>query len=331
MRAQMPFDAGVCSCGESRVLYLASKESGASRWKYEQIMSGNLDRLCRNTVADSSNASLDYGMGKQLSPVPSGLATQDPTSLHDIAYFFDGKYALCIEDFLGAEELKAHVASIFAAKEAGEWTNWNNKQYSLGEAWYTYAEGFAPLQRFEEYARLVPRSRLLVEQRLPGLEAKVMALLRVLVGPKHTVTERKGWAGPGVVIFPPGRVVAREGGAPHFDIDSFTHQELREGVVMLSAVCMLQKPVAGGDLYLWDLQYDPCKPRNQFETEFASAECLSPDIRLMRKEVKYSPGDLWLFNGLQLHQIQAFAGLKERMCLTFHLFLSADSCWQVWM
>ncbi|HEX4461172.1 MAG TPA: hypothetical protein VIA18_24500, partial [Polyangia bacterium] len=136
--------------------------------------------------------------------------------------------------------------------------------------------------------------------------------------------------GPGVHIFPAGGWLARRGGDVHFDIEGliaprdgtspFARQEGPEapldGAPALSAILMLQPPESGGGLRVWDERYAG-------HDEVANAHELPSEL------ANYEAGELVVIDSYRLHQIQPFAGARDRISVTAHAVLTVDG-WQTW-
>ena len=206
-----------------------------------------------------------------------------------------------------ADECARWVAGVYAARDA--WTpNFEGVQWTLGRAWYTHLEE----ERVDDYFAAAAQSDALVEQHLPGMQARMMAQLADLVGAQ--LTRRPGWCGPGVHIFPAGGWLAEHGGDVHFDIEGL--DEPLAYAPALSAILMLQPPAAGGGLRVWDERYtgrDDVPDAAQLPSELAT----------------YEAGELIVLDSYRLHQIQPFSGARDRISVTAHaVFL--EGRWQAW-
>jgi hypothetical protein len=199
---------------------------------------------------------------------------------------------------------------VYAAR--AEWTPcFDGVQFTLGRAYYTHLEE----DRAEDYFACAPASDALVERAVPGLQASMRAMLSRLLG--EPVLPRPGWCGPGVHIFPAGAWLAGNGGDVHFDTEGLLGDELEARAPALSAVLMLQPPIAGGGLRVWDALYDG-------EDEVAEPDAIPSVV------IDYRAGDLLLFDSYRLHQIQPFAGPRDRISVTAHAVQSTDGRWHAW-
>ena len=201
------------------------------------------------------------------------------------------------------------VRGVYDAR--AHWTpNFGGVQFTLGRAWYAHLEE----DRADEYFAVAAESDALVERWVPGLQARMLALLSTLVG--APVTPRAGWCGAGVHIFPAGAWVAENGGDIHFDTEGLEEDELAARAPALSVVLMLQPPARGGGLRVWEALYDG-------EDAVAEPERIASTI------VEYGAGDLVAFDSYRLHQIQSFGGALDRISATAHV-VSTDGGWRAW-
>ncbi|RYE90833.1 MAG: hypothetical protein EOO75_09610 [Myxococcales bacterium] len=195
--------------------------------------------------------------------------------------------------------------------------HWNRdfdgEQFSLGRAWYTHLEQ----GRSQAYFAGARASDALVERFAPGLQAAARGLLSELLGCE--VTARRGWCGPGVHVFPAGEAVARAGGVIHSDVEGLSPGHLADRAPALSAVLMLAPPERGGGLRLWDACHH--------DDSAVDAEALAG---VDAATVEYAPGDLVVFDSYRLHQIQAFAGDRDRLSLTIHVARLGPDRWESW-
>jgi hypothetical protein len=201
------------------------------------------------------------------------------------------------------------VAGTYAAR--ADWTPcFEGVQFTLGRAYYTHLEE----DQTDAYFRTAGISDAIVERALPDLQARVRAILADLVG--APVTPRAGWCGPGVHIFPAGGWLSENGGDIHFDTEGLRGEPLVARVPAKSVILMLQPPVRGGGLRVWEALYDG-------EDEVAAAP------RIPSVVVDYAVGDLVVIDSYRLHQIQPFQGGRDRLSVTAHLIFSCGR-WQAW-
>jgi hypothetical protein len=211
---------------------------------------------------------------------------------------------------VAAAELCARwVAGVYAARE--HWTpNFDGVQFTLGRAWYTHLEE----ERADDYFAAAASSDALVERFLPGLQAHLVTRLEALVA--APIAPRRGWCGPGVHVFPAGEWLAQHGGDIHFDTEGLDEAQLATRAPALSAILMLQPPVAGGGLRVWDLRYDG---RDEVPEAAALPSMLA----------EYEAGELIVIDSYRLHQIQPFSGERDRISATAHVALG-DAGWHYW-
>ena len=199
---------------------------------------------------------------------------------------------------------------VYAAR--ADWTPcFEGVQFTLGRAYYTHLEE----DRAGDYFACAPASDALVERAVPGLQAGMRAMLSRLVG--EPVLPRLGWCGPGVHIFPAGDWLAGNGGDVHFDTEGLLDEEREARAPALSAVLMLQPPLCGGGLRVWDALYE------------GEDEVTRPDA-IPSVVVDYRAGDLLVFDSYRLHQIQPFAGARDRISVTAHAVRTDDGAWRAW-
>ncbi len=218
--------------------------------------------------------------------------------------------AVRIRGWLDAASCARMVEGVYAARE--QWVEaFGGLQFSLGRAWYADWE----MGRADTYFAEAALQNALVEQYAPGLQRRMRQLLRAAVG--HPVIQREGWCGAGVHIFPAGGWAAQQGGDIHFDTEGLLPEQLAARAPALTVVVMLQPPVAGGGLRLWDAVY-------------AGADEPSPE-QLARPSVTatYGIGDALLFDSYRLHWIEPFTGDRDRISATLHA-VWVGGVWESW-
>jgi len=211
---------------------------------------------------------------------------------------------------LTEERCASHVASVLGAREA--WTrNFDGKQFTLGRAYYTHLEE----DREDEYFAGAAASDAQVRRTTPGLQEHMLAAASALVG--APVTQRVGWCGPGVHVFPAGGEVARRGGEVHFDTEGLRAPQLERRVPAVTLVLMLQRPESGGGLRVWGSTYDG----EDFPRK--------PDPRVEVTQIAYEVGELVVIDSYRLHQILPFRGELDRISATMHVCLDGGA-WEAW-
>jgi hypothetical protein len=218
--------------------------------------------------------------------------------------------AVRLADALTDAEREAYLRGVYAGRH--QWTaNFDGVQFTLGRAWYTHLEE----DRVDEYFGGAAESDACVERFVPGLQAKMLALASSLV--EAPVTQRLGWCGPGVHVFPAGNEVSFTGGEVHFDSEGLSEEQLAARTPALSLVLMLEPPDAGGGLRVWDAMFDgDSHPRE-------------PDASVASATITYEPGELLVIDSYRLHQILPFSGSTDRVSATMHLALE-DGQWEAW-
>jgi len=130
-------------------------------------------------------------------------------AVHEGASVLSRAFGVCVRSYLSAATCDDWVRRIYANRAA--WTvAWGGEQFSFGRAFYTDFES----DRTAEYFARAAASNALVDAILPAFGSQIRGLLERLVGGR--VTQRHGWCGPGVHIFPRREKVARRGGVIHF-------------------------------------------------------------------------------------------------------------------
>jgi hypothetical protein len=201
---------------------------------------------------------------------------------------------------------------VLAARE--EWTHdFGGEQFSLGRAFYTHLETDRTAEYFEDAAASDAR----VERHAPGLQAAMRALITQAVGGR--VTPRDGWCGAGVHVFPAGGHLARHGGVVHFDTEGLAAAHVARRTPALSLVLMLQAPESGGGLRLWPARY-----AGRDEVDEATVRA-GGDVT-----VEYRVGDVVVFDSYRCHQIQPFAGERDRVSSTLHAAETDRGLWETW-
>lgn len=234
-------------------------------------------------------------MSARLAPLLPGLASQ---------------LAVWVRGAVEPEQAARWAAGVRDARAA--WlSDFGGAQFSLGRAWYTHLEQ----GRAAHYFAGVAASDALVEAACPSLQETMRALVSRVVG--AAVVARPGWCGPGVHVFPAGALVARRGGDIHFDTEGLTPAHVAERAPALTLVLMLQPPIAGGGLRVWDVTYAGTDAYEDEDLERPSLLC------------EYAAGDLLIIDSYRLHQIQPFEGATDRISATCHAAFVAGE-WETW-
>jgi hypothetical protein len=214
---------------------------------------------------------------------------------------------------LGDAECRRWVAGAYAAR--ADWTPcFDGVQFTLGRAYYTHLEEGRP----DDYFAAACASDARVERALPGLQARARAILSELVG--EPVAPRAGWCGPGVHVFPAGAWLSRHGGDVHFDTEGLSDEQRAARAPALSLILMLQPPLHGGGLRVWDVLYAGDDGDGSLPPAAERAGSVTID---------YAPGDMVVIDSYRLHQIQPFDGPRDRLSLTAHAVWDGDR-WVSW-
>jgi hypothetical protein len=210
-----------------------------------------------------------------------------------------------------ADEADALAARVLAASERFT-ADFGGEQFALGRAFYTHLE----TGRAREYFANAKASDALVEEVLPGMQARALELQASMLG--GDVRRRAGFCGPGVHVFPAGGKVASDGGVVHFDLEGLTEHQKEEGARAVTLVWMLRPPARGGGLRLWDALYDGTPDADVEPDEHA---CVT---------VRSAAGDALLLDSRRLHQIRPFAGSVDRVSITVHAAEVDANVWESW-
>jgi hypothetical protein len=218
--------------------------------------------------------------------------------------------AVKAQGFLSPEECRRYTRAVYEARPA--WNeDFGGAQLSLGRAFYTHLEE----GRSSEYFSRQAESDALLERHLPGFAARLVSAVALLGG--NEAAPRKGWCGPGIHIFPAGAPVSEDGGSVHSDCEGLSVAHVEARLPAITVVAMLQPPVSGGGLRIW----------NAFH--YQTSEIDPEEIEEESVTVPYSAGDLLLLDSYRLHQIRPFPGPLDRISATAHAALEAGT-WEVW-
>jgi hypothetical protein len=202
--------------------------------------------------------------------------------------------------------------SVLAARS--EWTHdFDGEQFSLGRAFYTHLE----TDRTDLYFADAAASDERVERHAPGLQRALRGLLGEAVGGR--ITQRAGWCGAGVHVFPCDGPVAGEGGVLHFDVEGLAEEHIAQRAPALSLVLMLRPATRGGGLRLWHELY-----AGRDRVDESDLRAIHPVL------VEYEAGDAVLFDSYRLHQIEPFGGDRDRISATLHAARIDDGLWETW-
>lgn len=218
--------------------------------------------------------------------------------------------ALRVPGFWPAERCAAYARRVYAGRPF--WTaDFEGDQFSLGRAFYTHLEQ----GKRDDYFAQAVASNAHVERLLPGLGASLIEAVGAMVG--APASQRPGWCGPGVHIFPAGGWLAQQGGDIHYDTEGLDADHAARGEPAITLVLMLQPPEQGGELKVWNARYA------------GSGEVDEATLARPSALVPYAAGDLVVIDSYRLHQIQPFEGTRDRVSATAHGVRVADG-WHVW-
>jgi len=221
--------------------------------------------------------------------------------------------ALRVPGVIDPAEARAWADGVAAARAS--WVEaFGGAQFSLGRAWYTHLEQGRAAAYFDDVAS----SDREVERVCPGLQSRMRALASQLTGAGSAgVTQREGWCGPGVHVFPHDSPVARRGGDIHYDTEGLTPAHAADRAPAFTLVLMLQPATRNGGLAVWDARY---RGTDAYEDD---------DLERDRVVCPYGPGDLVVIDSYRLHQIQPFEGTVDRISATCHLAF-VEGRWEAW-
>jgi hypothetical protein len=229
--------------------------------------------------------------------------------------------ALHVQEIFTPAERAAWTSGVYAARE-GWVADFDAQQFTLGLAWYTHLEQGKTREYFAGAAAANER----VERFAPGLQARLRALGATLVG--APVRTRPGWCGAGVHIFPRGADVASRGGAVHYDLEGLTPAMLAARAPAFSLIGVLQPPEQGGGLRLWARTWsgdgEPDADESGTMHDVLPTELPPPAVTL-----GYGAGDLAVIDCYRLHQIEPFAGGRDRVTVTAHVAQGLGG-WEIW-
>lgn len=262
-----------------------------------------------------------------MSPPAAPILVVDGASLDDALAAGRQAWAegttLVVRRALEAARCEAIVRGVYSAR--GRWVaDFDGEQFALGRAWYTHLEQ----GRTRDYFQGAQRSDEDVEAAAPGLQAWMRDVAARLAG--EPVMARARWCGPGLQLFPAGQVVSRRGGCVHFDLEGLPPAMRDARVPARSLVLMLQPPMRGGALRLWDDRWrgpadDVRQDGVDAEAEAAPAVTRPPPAH----ELSYGAGDLFVFDSYQLHQIAPFEGERDRVTAAAHAARGPGG-WELW-
>lgn len=219
--------------------------------------------------------------------------------------------AIVVEQGIDEATCAAWAAAVRAAR--ADWTSdFGGEQFCLGRAFYTHFEEGKSRAYFTDTAASDAR----VETHVPGLQQRMRDLVAKVVGAR--VVPRRGWCGPGVHVFPPDGPVALRGGVHHFDTEGLAAHHLGRRRAAITLVAMLQMPESDGGLRVWNVLYDG-------RDHPTPAELAAPNAT-----VHYGTGDVVVIDSYRLHQIQPFAGARERISATVHAAQTDSGLWETW-
>jgi hypothetical protein len=249
------------------------------------------------------------GHARRRAPATVRRVDRDEAAGATFAGLVDGAAATVVRDVFAADDVAAMSDALATARPPGG----NAGLWALGVPWFAYGADHA-----EAYAANAVRVNRFVQRLLPWLHRHVLGWCARVAG--EPVELREDWGGPGIVVFP-AAVAAGSAGDIHFDWEGIVREPAGLATEVYSVISMVDKPESGGGLRVWGLT---CGADGAGEASVADAAGAADAV------VYYRPGDAVVINGLDLHQIDAFAGARDRACLTFHVARLSQG-WRVWL
>jgi hypothetical protein len=197
-------------------------------------------------------------------------------------------------------------------------SDYDGTQYSFPENYYARVEGGTE----REYFFTVDDSVQLMADLFPREQERFLQVIKSLLD-VDLVPLKKGWCGPGFVIFPKNEFVAVNNGPIHVDSEGLVDGELYDKDAKACAVIlMIQKPETQGGVRVWNINWEPTRGEGQ---SLRMAEDNYDDGHT----IEYEVGEMVVLNSLKPHQILAFDGDTDRITMNaFGSFVGGR--WQFW-
>lgn len=265
------------------------------------------------------------GHARRRAPARVRSVERDEAAGAGFAGLIEGAAATVVRDVFSADDVAAMSGALATARPPGA----NAGLWALGVPWFAYGADHA-----EAYAANAARVNRFIARVLPWLHRHVLGWCERVAG--EPVALREGWGGPGIVVFP-AAVAAGAAGDIHFDWEGIIHEPTGLATETYSVISMVDKPESGGGLRVWGLGCGAGEDGPGDAAGSAAARATGGDEPAVADAagavdtvVDYRPGDAVIIDGLDLHQIDAFAGDRDRACLTFHVARLAQG-WRVWL
>jgi hypothetical protein len=243
-----------------------------------------------------------------------------PASGHWLNRLPGDSLAVICKDVFSSAEISAIASQIYALKES--WIPaYGGEQFSVGRIWYAHVDD----DKKSQYFQAAGESVRFIEMQFPSLYAKLIGIVSQLLNTDR-VRLKEGWAGPGFVILPSGGPASLSGGGAHVDWEGLTKEQLADiNLEAYSFIALMQKPVNGGGLQVWDRHLDQTAPESWLHAQLEGVDLGDVETAL----IDYQLGDLVAINSLSLHKICPFGGDRDRVSLTFHAARDHDG-WYLW-
>lgn len=207
-------------------------------------------------------------------------------------------------------------------KISSEWTSYfNGELHCIGSVWYCCAAS----NNEKDYFAYSQSNNAKLKSIFPEINESINSFCSLFFD--MNVEIREGWAGPAIIILQENAHVAKQGGPIHIDWDNLCKEQICDlnKSKAFSFVMVLQKPQFGGNLIVWNKQYN-----FQIDGCIEVFDSVSCPTEIQSLEIPYSEGSLIIFNSLNLHAVQPFSGSKDRICLIFHAAQFSGK-WKIWI
>lgn len=253
------------------------------------------------------NQSFSIGSRFPARPLVTNLSTK--IAAQEVTVL-DVPLAYLVRGAMSREEAISIGQTVMYAKEF--WTPaFRGDFHTFGRAYYVDKT----MRASKLYHELAEFSNELIERNVPGFAARMRRYMELMVSAPVTARSGNNWCGAGMHILH----TTKHHGVIHCDVEGYTPALRYAKVPLVSTVLMLQKPMSGGGLRIWDRLYGADK-RQAYER--ISKNVVS-DI------VHYEPGDLVFFDSYRFHQIQAHGGDLPRITATLHAAQTGNT-WESW-
>ena len=223
----------------------------------------------------------------------------------------DGVAGTILQGAFAPAQIEAMRRGVLAARD--EWFGHPDGIRALGRPWFAHVP-----DAVGTYEQRAAATAAAIDRHLPGLRSALERICTLVAG--EEVRQREGWGPPGFVVFPAATTAGTPGDV-HVDWEGVLHGPSGLDTPAWSLVAVVSAPDVGGGLRLWGVTGRP-------GTDGPAPGELPPPAQGV--SVDYRPGDLVVIDGMDLHQIEAFHGDTDRICLTFHVARLPEG-WRLWL